>query len=37
MVHSRWPELVRRVMRLDRSWDGPARRYDQLMQKLMTR
>ena len=37
MVHARWPELIRRVMRLDRSWDGPARRYDQLMQKVMAR
>jgi starch synthase len=26
-----WQALVRRVMRLDRSWDGPARRYEALM------
>jgi starch synthase len=26
----RWPGLVRRVMRLDRGWEGPARRYEQL-------
>jgi len=25
---ARWPALVRRVMRLDRGWDGAARRYD---------
>jgi starch synthase len=29
-----WPMLVRRVMRLDRSWDGPARRYEGLMKNL---
>lgn len=29
-----WPKLVRRVMRLDRGWDGPARRYEQLMKSL---
>jgi starch synthase len=29
-----WPKLVRRVMRLDRGWDGPARRYEQLMKQL---
>ncbi len=29
-----WPKLVRRVMRLDRGWDGPARRYEQLMKTL---
>jgi starch synthase len=29
-----WPALVRRVMRLDRSWDGPARRYEALMKNL---
>jgi starch synthase len=27
---SRWPALVRRVMRLDRGWDRSARRYDQV-------
>ena len=26
----RWPALVRRVMRLDRGWERPARRYEQL-------
>jgi len=30
----RWPGLVRRAMRLDRSWDRPARRYDQLYRAL---
>jgi starch synthase len=29
-----WPALVRRVMRLDRGWEGPARRYDQLYRSL---
>jgi len=29
-VLPRWPALVRRVMRLDRGWEGPARRYEQL-------
>jgi starch synthase len=29
-----WPALVKRVMRLDRSWDGPARRYEALMRNL---
>jgi starch synthase len=26
----RWPQLVRRVMRLDRGWERPARQYEQL-------
>lgn len=26
----RWPALVRRIMRLDRGWDRPARRYEQV-------
>jgi starch synthase len=26
----RWPVLVRRVMRLDRGWDRPSRRYEQV-------
>jgi starch synthase len=26
----RWPALVRRVMKLDCGWDGPARRYEQV-------
>jgi starch synthase len=30
-----WPVLVKRVMRLDRSWDGPARRYEALMKNLI--
>jgi starch synthase len=29
-----WPTLVKRVMRLDRSWDGPARRYEAIMRNL---
>jgi starch synthase len=31
---ARWPALVRRVMRLDRGWEGPARRYEQLYRGL---
>jgi|HubBroStandDraft_6_1064221.scaffolds.fasta_scaffold42818_3 starch synthase len=30
----RWPALVRRVMKLDNGWEGPARRYDQLYRVL---
>jgi starch synthase len=30
----RWPALVRRVMRLDRGWERPARRYEQLYRSL---
>jgi starch synthase len=30
----RWPAVVRRVMRLDRGWDRPARRYEQLYRSL---
>jgi starch synthase len=30
----KWPGLVRRAMRLDRSWDRPARRYEQLYRGL---
>jgi len=33
----RWPALIRRAMRLDRSWDRPARRYDQLYRALTAR
>jgi starch synthase len=33
----RWPALVRRVMRLDRGWEGPARRYEQLYRGLKPR
>ncbi len=36
-AHERWPVLTRRVMRLDRSWDGPARRYEQLFKQLVAR
>jgi starch synthase len=32
-----WPTVVRRVMRLDRGWEGPARRYEQLYRALKTR
>jgi starch synthase len=30
----RWRALVRRVMRLDRSWERPARRFEQIYKKL---
>jgi starch synthase len=33
----KWPALVRRAMRLDRGWDGPARRYEQVARALATR
>jgi starch synthase len=33
----RWPALVRRVMRLDRGWEGPARRYEKLYRGLRPR
>jgi starch synthase len=29
-----WPGLVRRVMRLDRGWDRPARRYEQVYRSV---
>jgi starch synthase len=29
-----FPKLVRRVMRLDRSWDGPARRYEAIYRSV---
>jgi starch synthase len=32
-----WPALVRRVMRLDRGWERPARRYEQLFRSIATR
>ena len=32
----RWPALVRRVMRLDRGWERPARRYEQLYRQTAT-
>lgn len=31
----RWPALVRRVMRLDRGWEGPARRYEQVYRAIV--
>jgi starch synthase len=31
---ARWPALVRRAMRLDRGWERPARRYEQLYRSL---
>jgi starch synthase len=34
---SRWPALVRRVMRLDRGWERPARQYEQLYRQLASR
>jgi starch synthase len=33
-LQPRWPNLVRRVMRLDRGWEGPGRRYEQLYRSL---
>jgi starch synthase len=33
-VAPRWPNLVRRVMRLDRGWERPARQYEQLFRAL---
>ena len=33
-AHTRWPSLVRRVMRLDRGWERPARRYEQVYRSL---
>jgi starch synthase len=33
----RWAALVRRAMRLDRGWEGPARRYEQLYRSLLPR
>ncbi len=33
----RWPGLVRRVMKLDRGWEGPARKYDQVFRSLAAR
>ncbi len=32
--HTRWNALVRRVMRLDRGWERPARRYEQLYRQV---
>jgi starch synthase len=34
---SRWPALVRRVMRLDRGWERPARQYEQAYRSLVGR
>jgi starch synthase len=36
-AHKAWPALLRRVMRLDRGWEGPARRYEQLFRSLQSR
>jgi starch synthase len=36
-AEARWPALVRRVMRLDRGWERPARRYEQLYRSLAAR
>jgi starch synthase len=33
----RWPAVIRRAMRLDRGWDGPARRYDAVYRSLAGR
>jgi starch synthase len=33
----RWPGLVRRAMKLDRGWEGPARKYDQVYRSLAAR
>jgi starch synthase len=37
MTLPRWPALVRRVMRLDRGWEGPARRYEQTYAAVLAR
>jgi starch synthase len=34
---ARWPALVRRVMRLDRGWERPARQYEQVDRSLVAR
>lgn len=34
-AHPRWHELVRRVMRIDRAWDRPARQYEQIYRGLI--
>src|SRR5207237_909294 len=34
-AHPRWDALVRRVMRLDRGWERPARRYEQIYRSLI--
>jgi starch synthase len=36
-VSPRWPALVRRVMRLDRGWERPARQYEQVYRSLVGR
>jgi starch synthase len=33
-VGGRWPALVRRVMKLDRGWERPARQYEQLYRSV---
>jgi starch synthase len=35
-VHPRWPDLVRRVMRQDLSWDRAARRYLQVYRHVLS-
>jgi starch synthase len=32
-----FPKLIRRVMRLDRSWDGPARRYEAIYRNITSK
>ncbi len=34
-VSPRWPALIRRVMRLDRGWERPARQYEQVYRALL--
>jgi starch synthase len=34
---TRWSALVRRAMRLDRGWDRPGKRYEQLYRSLLAR
>ena len=34
---SAWPGLVRRVMELDRGWDGPAARYEEVYRGMGAR
>ncbi|MGO8991696.1 MAG: glycogen synthase GlgA [Polyangiaceae bacterium] len=36
-ITPRWPALVRRVMRLDRGWERPARQYEQVYRSLVAR
>jgi starch synthase len=34
-AHERWPAAIRRVMRLDRGWERPARQYEQVYRSLL--